>query len=167
MIRVINASPLIYLGKLGILSLLQRLFDQVLTVDAVKEEVLDSSASEYAILQGAFEDWLVVSEVPRSPLSGRLSAMGLHQGEIDTLVLAYHTKAEDSDSVVIIDDLAARDVARTLGLGVTGTIGVILRATKDGILTKDESLVKIRSLVNETSFRMSAALYSRIISELE
>jgi predicted nucleic acid-binding protein len=166
-IAIINSSPLIYLGKLGLLSLLQQLFDQVLTVNTVKEEVLDSSASEYAILHSAFSDWLIVSEVPEGPLSTRLGNMGLHQGEVDALVLAYYIKKQKSDSVIVIDDLAARDVARTLGLKVTGTIGIILRATKSGFLTKNESRTKIQSLVEETSFRMSTALYSKVMSDLE
>lgn len=167
MIAIINASPLIYLGKLGLLSLLHQLYDQVLTVDSVKKEVLDSSASEYAVLDGAFSDWLIVSEVPVSPLSNRLDDMGLHKGEIDALVLAYHTKKQNSDSIIVIDDLAARDVARTLGLRVTGTIGIILLATKNGLLSKNESRTKVRALVEETSFRISAALFSKIIAELE
>ncbi len=165
LIAIVNASPLIYLGKLGLLGLLEQIFDQVLTVHSVKEEVLDSSASEYAILHSAFSDWLIVSDVPKSKLSTKLGDMGLHQGEVDALVLAYYTK--DRDSVIIIDDLAARDVARTLGLIVTGTIGIILRATNNGLLTKNESRSKIRFLVEETSFRMSAALYSKTISDLE
>ncbi|MFW9964756.1 MAG: DUF3368 domain-containing protein [Candidatus Sifarchaeia archaeon] len=167
MIAIINSSPLIYLGKLGLLGLLQQLFDQILTVDTVKEEVLDVSESEYAILQSAFSDWLIVSEVPDSPLADKLSEMGLHQGEIDALVLAYHIKKQESDSVIVIDDLAARDVARTLGLRMTGTIGIILSATNKGILSKKESHAKVRYLVEETTFHMSAALYSRVLSELE
>lgn len=167
LIAIVNASPLIYLGKLGLLNILQQLFDQVITVDTVKKEVLNPTASEYAILHDAFSDWLIVSEIPKSSLLTRLSEMGLHQGEADAILLAYHTKEQKSASVIVIDDLAARDVARTLGLKVTGTIGVILRATKNGLLTKNESRTKIRFLVEETSFRMSAALYSRVVSDLE
>ena len=167
LIATVNSSPLIYLGKLGLLSLLQQLFDKVLTVDSVREEVLNPSASEYAVLHSAFSDWLIVSEIPKSPLLTRLGDMGLHQGEADAILLAYHTKEQKSDSVIVIDDLAARDVARTLGLKVTGTIGIILRATKNGLLTRNESRTKIRSLVEETSFRMAAALYSRVVSDLE
>jgi len=165
-IAIVNSSPLIYLGKLGLLNLLQQLFDQVLTVDSVREEVLDVAAPEYAILMEAFSDWLILSEVPESPLKDRLDEMGLHRGEIDALVLAYHTKRK-TDSVMVIDDLAARDVAKTLGLRVTGTVGIILSATKRRILSKDESQTKIRFLVEETTFHISAALYSRVISELE
>ncbi len=166
MIAIVNSSPLIYLGKLGLLSLLQQLFDQILTVETVKIEVLDASESEYAVLQSAFSDWLVVSEVPESPLTDKLSEMGLHKG-VDALVLAYHIKRQESDSVIVIDDLAARDVARTLGLRMTGTIGIILSATKKGMLSKKESHAKVRYLVEETTFHMSAALYSRVLSELE
>ncbi len=167
MIAIVNSSPLIYLGKLGLLSLLEQLFDQVLTVLTVKEEVLDSSAPEYPLLQSAFSKWLIVSDVPKSLLATKLGEMGLHLGETDALALAYHTKEQKSDSVIIIDDLAARDVARALGLRLTGTIGIILRATKEGLLSKTESLTKINFLVEQTSFRISTTLYSRIISELK
>ncbi|MHA1862441.1 MAG: DUF3368 domain-containing protein [Candidatus Thorarchaeota archaeon] len=167
MIAIVNSSPLIYLGKLGLLSLLEQLFDQVLTVFIVKEEVLDSSAPEYPLLHSAFTKWLIVSDVPKSSLATKLGEMGLHQGETDALALAYHTKEQKSDSVIIIDDLAARDVARALGLRLTGTIGIILRATKEGLLSKNESLTKINFLVGQTSFRISTTLYSRIISELK
>ncbi len=133
----------------------------------VKEEVLDSSAPEYPLLQSAFSKWLIVSDVPKSLLATKLGEMGLHLGETDALALAYHTKEQKSDSVIIIDDLAARDVARALGLRLTGTIGIILRATKEGLLSKTESLTKINFLVEQTSFRISTTLYSRIISELK
>jgi predicted nucleic acid-binding protein len=108
-----------------------------------------------------------VSDVPKSLLATKLGEMGLHLGETDALALAYHTKEQKSDSVIIIDDLAARDVARALGLRLTGTIGIILRATKEGLLSKTESLTKINFLVEQTSFRISTTLYSRIISELK
>jgi predicted nucleic acid-binding protein len=167
LIGIVNSSPLIYLGKIGLVDLLAKMFDRVLTVEAVRQEVLDSSAPEYAVLQEAFVDWLVVSEAPKSTLSLRLGEMGLHQGEVEVLVLAYETKKQEPDSVVVIDDLAAREVARTLELDVTGTIGILLRATAAGLLTKDQSRAKIQSLVQDTTFRMSAALYARCLSELE
>ena len=167
MIAIVNSSPLIYLGKLGLLDLLRQLFDQVITVDSVKKEVLDPSASEYAVLYSAFSDWLIVSEIPKSSILTKLDDMGLHQGEADAILLAYHTKEQKSDSVIVIDDLAARDVARTLGLNVTGTVGIILRASKNGLLTRKESRAKIRYLVEETSFWLSAALYSKVVSDLE
>ena len=166
MIAIVNSSPLIYLGKLGLLNLLQRLFDQVMTVEVVKQEVLDATAAEYPALIDAFSNWLEVSDVEESHLSLRLREMNLHKGEVEALVLAYQVNEQRKESVIIIDDLAARDVARALGLRMTGTVGIILRAVKNEFLTKHEALGKIRYLVEDTSFRMSTSLYSKVTSVL-
>ncbi len=166
MIAIVNSSPLIYLGKLGLLNLLQRLFDQVMTVEVVKQEVLDATTAEYPTLIDAFSNWLEVSDVEESHLSLRLREMMLHKGEVEALVLAYQVNKQRKESVIIIDDLAARDVARALGLRMTGTVGIILRAVKNELLTKHEALGKIRHLVEDTSFRMSTSLYSKVTSVL-
>ena len=166
MIGIVNSSPLIYLGKLGLLHLLDELFDKVLTVQSVKEEVLDVTAPEYPALDEAFSTWLDVKDALETPLSKKLNEMGLHRGEVDVISLAYEIKEEKKNSVAIIDDLAARDVARALGLRLTGTVGIILRAKKGENLSKRESILAIDFLVHETSFRMSASLYSKIIDEL-
>jgi predicted nucleic acid-binding protein len=166
LIAIINASPLIYLGRLGLLPLVQRMFERVATVQAVKDEVLDLAAPEYSVLAAAFSDWLSVSEVGPSQLVGRLREMGLHEGEVMCLALAHEKSRNRGETVIVIDDLAARDVARALGLRVTGTVGIILRAKKSGLIDREAALAHTRNLVEGTSFRMSASLYSRIISEL-
>jgi predicted nucleic acid-binding protein len=166
-IAVINASPLIYLGKLGLLPLMQHMFETVITVQTVKDEVLDPDTPEYSALATAFADWLLVSEVKSSSLVDRLREMGLHDGEVMCLALAHEERKNHAGAVIVIDDLAARDVARALGLRVTGTVGMIMRAKKSGMIDREAALAHVRRLVENTSFRMSTSLYSRIISELE
>lgn len=166
LIAVVNASPLVYLGKLGILDLLPRMFERVVTVLAVKDEVLDPGVPEYPVLAAAFSEWLSVSEVGSSPLLERLRQMGLHEGEIGSLALAYGIRRNAVESIIVIDDLAARDIARALGLHATGTVGVILGARKRGLLDKERAIAQIRTLVESTSFRMSERLYSKAMSEL-
>lgn len=165
-IGIVNSSPLIYLGKLGLLDLLNKFFPKVITVQTVKEEVLDEASPEYPALQNAFSDWLAVSDDVETSLSVNLKEMGLHQGEVDVISLALRQKEEHNNVVVIIDDLAAREVVRALGMQLTGTVGVILRASTQGILSNKESIAKINFLVESTSFRISPSLYSRVISEL-
>ncbi|MDF1540381.1 MAG: DUF3368 domain-containing protein [Candidatus Thorarchaeota archaeon] len=167
MIAIVNSSPLIYLGKLGLLHLLEAFFDRVATVLSVRDEVLEVAAPEYPVLVEAFSTWLDVVDEPKTSLSEKLGKMGLHQGEIDVLSLAYKMKGNKKDNLIVIDDLAARDIARALGLRLTGTIGIILRATKNGALTKKDAILKIDHLVNETPFRLSTSIYSRIISDLD
>jgi uncharacterized protein len=167
MIAIVNSSPLIYLGKLGLLRLLEEFFDKVVTVPSVREEVLEVTAPEYPLLTEAFSTWLRVMDEARTPLSKKLSKMGLHQGEIDVLNLAHKMNSSNEDTIIVIDDLAARDVARALGLRLTGTIGIILRATKTGVLTKTDARSKVDYLVNEIPFRLSTSMYSKIVAELD
>ena len=51
----------------------------------------------------------------------------LHAGEVDVMILAQSKPPAD---LVIIDDNAAKKTAKYLGLKVTGTIGVLLKAGK-------------------------------------
>ena len=58
MIAVINASPLIYLSKLGMIEVLPQLFTRIITTTTVKQEVLqEKTAPEHAILSEAFDKW--------------------------------------------------------------------------------------------------------------
>ncbi|MBD3408110.1 MAG: DUF3368 domain-containing protein [Candidatus Lokiarchaeota archaeon] len=164
MIGIVNSSPLIYLGKIGLVHLLRDLFDSIITTRSVMNEVLDATTPEFTILTDAFESWLKMSSVRVSPLSEKLSMMGLHQGEIDVISLGYEMK--ETESIVIIDDLAARDIARTLGLDLTGTIGILLRAVKTNILSKNNAIAKFNYLIEGTSFRISTKYYLQILEQL-
>jgi len=168
LLAVVNASPLIYLGRLGLLDLLPRLFAQILTVEDVKQEVLkDTSAPETASMSVAFSSWLHVLAPTDNTLVSKLLAAQAHRGEAAVIALAKQLAIEKREPVVILDDLLARELATTLGLRVTGTIGVLLKAGRQGLLKKGELRSYIRRLVEDTDFRMSVKLYSRILSDIE
>jgi len=167
LIAVVNASPLIYLGKAGLLNLLPEIFNEVVVAKMVQQEVLDSTHSEYLSLKRAFGDWLTTTDIELSDEFRKFTNLGLHYGEIHTLALALHLKHQKKESVIVIDDLAAREVARTLDFSVTGTIGVILKARKQSRISKNKAISSIKFLVQETTFRMSTTLYSEVLSEIE
>ena len=56
----------------------------------------------------------------------------LHAGEVEVMILA---RQEPQSTLVILDDLAARKTAEYLGLTLTGTIGVLIKAKQKGIIT--------------------------------
>jgi len=68
--------------------------------------------------------WIEVRDLPAPlwPLPREI-----HRGEAEVLALA----AEAPESLVILDDTAARAHAKALGLKVTGTLGILLRAKQD------------------------------------
>jgi predicted nucleic acid-binding protein len=124
---IVDTSPFIGLAKLGLLDLLNGTRREVIITDAVRREVLSGSAYDaaQAAMDGAWG--LVTSSVFVPP---HLAALNLGAGE--TSVLAEALRREGS--IAIIDELAGRAAARTLGLAVVGTTGVLVRARQEGRL---------------------------------
>jgi len=80
--------------------------------------------------------------------------LNLGKGEAEVIALAYETNFK-----VLIDDLKARKVAENLGLSISGSIGVLLKAEKLGII--DSALKKTQEL-KEKGFYVSNELLSEI-----
>ena len=60
-----------------------------------------------------------------------------------------------SSCSIILDDFKARKVAQNLGLSVTGTIGVIVKAKLNGIIPSIKPLI---NKIRQTNFRLSAEI---------
>jgi predicted nucleic acid-binding protein len=69
---------------------------------------------------------------------------------------------ETSDNIVILDDWKARKVAERLGLSVTGTLGVIIKARNTGIIP---SIKPYLDKIRETNFRISEELEQIALKE--
>jgi predicted nucleic acid-binding protein len=63
---------------------------------------------------------------------------------------------------VIIDDWKGRNVAEQLGVLVTGTLGVIIKSKKKGIIP---SIKPFLAKIQQTNFRLSDALESVALKE--
>lgn len=78
----------------------------------------------------------------------------LHDGEVEVMILAQEQKAD----LVILDDNAAKKTAKYLGLPVTGTLGVLIKAKRMGIIESVKPLItelrKNGSYVSGTVERM-------------
>ena len=167
MIGIVNASPLIYLGKIGAINLLPKLFDYCFTTTMVKNEVLDKeSAPEYLIIEQSFSEWLTIRDPQDQILINRLTELNIHQGEASIIALAKEMQERGDKNIIIIDDMTARELARTLELRVTGTLGIILRALYSNFISKAETKDFLKFLIEETSFRLSASLYVKILEEI-
>ncbi len=168
MIGIINASPLIYLGKIGALSLLPKLFTKCYTTLIVKKEVLsDDNVPEFSVLKENFSNWLSLLEPTNQQLVNRLKELNIHTGEASVIALAKELQDNSDESVMIIDDLAAREIARTLDLKVTGTIGILIKSLNLKFIMTEKCKNFLHILVENTTFRISSALFSKILKEIE
>lgn len=156
---VTNTGPLIYLSVLQKFDLLKHLFDRVYIPQAVFEEV----AVQGAGLPGADETraaveagWLQCTAV-QSRIAVDALVDELDLGEAEAIVLARDLNIRR----VLLDDGLARAKAQAMGLGVTGTIGVLLLAKQQGIAV---DLRHDLDVLIQSNFRLSRELYERLIS---
>ena len=80
--------------------------------------------------------------------------MQIDKGEASAIALAI----ELSDSVVILDDYKARKLAESLGIQIIGTIGIIIKAKRQGVI---ESIKPFLQKIRQTDFRISEEIEKR------
>jgi predicted nucleic acid-binding protein len=124
-IWVVNASPVITLAKAGHLALLTEMADEILLPEAVVAELLAAPITDPA-RQAVASGW--GTRIPVAQMPATVLEWGLGAGETAVLAVALTR----GDCTAVLDDAAGRTCARTLGIPVIGTLGVILRAKHQG-----------------------------------
>lgn len=138
--RVVSDSTcLIALERIGRLPLLPALIAKVVVPEAVNDEV------------GWEAQWLHVQSVQDRALVGALSAE-VDPGEAEAIALAVELGGER----LILDDKKGRRAATRLGIAFTGTVGLIVRAKREGLL--DQARPVLDDLM-EVGFHLTPALY--------
>jgi predicted nucleic acid-binding protein len=131
-----NTSPLLVLAKLDRLDLLGDLDGVVLTT-AVLSEVRDNSDIAAARVDAVVGAVRSVADPPIPPNVDPSRNLGAGERS----VLAW-TLGAGVAAVSVLDDAAARVEARRLQLSFTGTLGLILRARRDGRVTAAAPLLR-------------------------
>ena len=155
---IVNSTPLIILCKIGKLDILKELYKEIIIPQAVFAEV--TAKEDSVCRQVAGKEWIHV-ECVGDQSEKKMYKAKLHDGEVEVMVLAQEGKRAD---LVIIDDNAAKKTAKYLGLTVTGKIGVLLRAKKQGIL---ETLAPVIGEMKQKGFYISNDLEEMILEQAE
>ncbi|MFH1085563.1 MAG: DUF3368 domain-containing protein [Chloroflexota bacterium] len=123
---VINTGPLIALvAALGDLRVL-RLYERAWVPYEVGQEIARGGANQFAQVEFEAANWL---EKPTQPLSIAAALTNtLDRGEAAVIQLALDRGIQ----TVVIDEAAGRRIARLNSLLVTGSIGILLRAKREG-----------------------------------
>ena len=124
---VANASPIIVLAKIGHLDLLTKLSLEVLLPQAVVDEIIAGPPADPArqLIAGGWG-----SRAALQSISPDLIEWGLGPGETSVLALAL----ERAPATAVLDDAAARTCAKVFGVPVIGSLGIVVRAKKLGLL---------------------------------
>ena len=124
MIAVSNTSPLILLDKARHLWILGRLFSKVIIPPFVDKEWLRPGG--YVV-----PDWLSVKSLsPEAESDAEKLHQDMDEGEAEAIALFRVMKAD----LLLLDDLKARRYAKSLGLPVAGTTGLLITAKQKGII---------------------------------
>jgi len=126
---IFNASPLILLGKIEQLRLIEILSPDFRIPRPVVAEIGAGPSDDRTIM------WLtqpsiashIVNAPPTQPF---LAQWDLGAEETAVLSLAL----TDNESAVVLDDLAARKFALTFDLPLLGTLGLLVRAKNAGLI---------------------------------
>lgn len=134
---VLDCACLIGLERIGRLDLLPAMLEPITAPPAVVQEF------------GSRPDW--ITEVTPSD-RGMIAALRVivDLGEAEAITLAY-----EKDVRLIIDDSKGRQVAQRLGLAVTGTVGLIVKAKAQGLVAAVSPLL---DALEVRQFRISSTL---------
>jgi len=154
---VVNASPLILLGKTKQIGLLGALADQIAIPKAVVEEVGAKPDGGATIETINAAPAFVMVENEAAPLD--ILSWDLGAGETQVIAHAFAHNAER----VVIDDLQARRCAKAMGLKIIGTLGIVGRAKMMGLIDQAEPVVR---RLRETGLYVSDELVQRLLREV-
>ena len=125
---VLNASPLIFLAGVGLTELAELAGTPLLIPKVVVEEIERFGPTDPAAMAIMKPNWLVV--VDSGPAPAIIERWDLGPGETSVLTWAH----AHPGTTAILDDLAARRCANSLGILVRGTLGLILTAKRRGMI---------------------------------
>ena len=122
---VSGAGPLISLARLNLLTVLQILFEEV----QVPEDVIHECMARPGNVDTARISEALSHGLLRPCTARELRIPGLELGECAAI-----SRALEIGAALLVDERAARAHAAALGLAVTGTLGVLVRARRRGLV---------------------------------
>lgn len=155
MIVFSNTTPIIALSSINKLDLLPALFNEINLVDTVVEEC--SVGGKIIVPDLNTLSWINIVKYKSGDNVHAL--IELDKGEKHTLNMAVSMNAD----LVIIDEKIGRNLAEYIGLHVTGTLGILLKAKQQG---KIASFAECVSAMQKQGIRYNSKLIMRLAKQV-
>jgi predicted nucleic acid-binding protein len=124
---VTNTGPLLALvAGLGELEILNSLYERVVVPYEVCLEIMAGGPGSFGFYEFSKADFLIKRDKPTKIQSYLLNSLDL--GESSVIQSALDEKIQ----TVCVDEAMGRRMARLNGLSLTGSLGIIIRAKKEG-----------------------------------
>lgn len=159
MIVVSDASCLSSLHIIGKLHLLASIYCNVIIPEAVSVE-LHALAKIYPALDDFDSfDWIQTQSVKDQSLLNDLRKE-LDEGESEAILLAKELSAD----ILVIDEIAGREIASRMGIKIIGLLGILIVAKQMGLIEKIQPL--ITELKTKAGFWISEGLSNSVLKSV-
>ena len=153
---ICDAGPLIHLAEIKQTLLLTQFSPLV-----IPEKVL-AEAISFKPPSGLRFEVHTPSQADRLNVRERLLPQ-LEPGETDAIALSL----KSPDAIFLCDDLKARREAERLGISVHGSLGIVVRAFRLGLLTREQAKAVLADLGNCRTLFISKAIVERALHQLD
>jgi len=126
------------------IELLNELYEEIYITDEIALEFSES-----------LPEWVIIENVKNKKYQ-QLLDLYLDLGEASAIALAL----EKVDVLLILDDLKGRKEAEKLGFRITGTLGILFKAKREGLITELKSYIEKLKAVG---FRISPKIEEDIL----
>lgn len=162
MIVISDTTPIISLMKAGQLELLQKLFGAVSIPKAVYQESTENETFVEEVRMVQECEFLYLEKVDNEKSVTILrNFTELDAGESEAIILAD----EKHSDVLLMDEHKGRQVAKKMGITITGTIGILTQAFDEGMLTREDVEGCIEKM-KKSGLRISEKLYQRLLGQM-
>ncbi len=160
MIVVADASPLIFLSKIRRLHLIRKLLGNDIRIPkAVCTELLVAGTDP--VEKEALESFMAHCQI-ESIRKPRRFATAMSATDNAALTLAIRSHAD----FLLCDEKIMRTMAEIEGIRPLGTLGILLRAARKKIISRNEARHLIDLLVSTHHFRIGVEVYQAVLAEL-
>lgn len=151
---ICNTSPLQYLHQARCLDLLPRLYQKIAVPRAVADEIENGRWLGHDLPELTDQHWIHIEPSPTLAILRAVTDLG--PGEREALALAV----EKPGALVILDDALARRHADLLGVRKTGTLGILVKGKRAGLIPVIGPIV---DLLEQLRFRVDPETRSHVL----
>ena len=154
---VSNTTPISNFLHLGQMEILKTIFKELHVPMAVYSEIEAYFSGDNQWQKCLNEGFIIRAEVQTSAKIKELLTH-LHMGEAEALCLCIENNAK----LCLLDDRDARIIARLNKIPISGTLGVLLKAKKMGIIESVKELID--RLRTDHHYWIDDAMYNKVLN---
>ncbi len=156
MIIVSDTSPIINLAQINLLSLLPKLYGQIIIPQAVYNEIVINGEKDPGAYEIKNAGWITVKSCEDTQLLNEL-LIELDKGEAEAIVLALELNADR----ILMDEQIGRHKAIELKLRPIGVLGILISAKQHGLIENVKPYVI--NLIKDAHFFIHPKLYEEVM----